>query len=1068
MSSPQYVELHARSAFSFLRGASMPEKLAETAGSLGMGAIGLCDRDGVQGAPRLYTECREHGVRAIVGTELTMEDGTVVPLLVETRAGYRNLCRLITTCKQRRGELAERGKADRPPGSGEHFDPRARKQPCFAPWSELATHADGLVALTGDEDGPVRAALCSGDREDAERAIGKLLAIFGRDRLFVEVQRHHVRGENREVDALAALAKRHRLPLLATNGPLHATAESREIADVFTCLRNHTHLDAAGVLLARNGERHLKPAAAMARLFADMPEAVANTGALADRLGFTLRDLGYQFPRYAVPEGETMDTFLRKLVFFGAEQRYGGLSPKVRSQLERELGLITRLGFSGYFLVVWDIVNFCRERHILVQGRGSAANSIVCYALGLTAVDPIACNLLFERFLSEGRVGADGHPSWPDIDLDLPSGDRREEAIQELFRRYGPRGAAMTANVITYRGRSAVREIGKALNFPTDLLDRFSSLYAGGDYPHTLGLQEQLAQAGIAANHPRAPAMVRLYGLLHGLPRHLGQHSGGMVVCQGGLDEVVPLEPATMPGRSIVQWDKDDCEELGIVKVDLLGLGMMAVLQDSMEMCRARGRPVDLAHIPKDDPAVFDMMEKADTIGVFQIESRAQMATLPRMKPRNFYDVAVQVAIIRPGPIVGKAVHPYLNRRAGREPVTYMDERLKPIVERTLGIVLFQEQILKIAMVMGGFTASQAEELRRAMGFSRKLERMLKVKAQLREALERNKVAPPAVESIIQALGSFALYGFPESHALSFALIAYASTWLKVHRPAEFFAGLLNNQPMGFYSRATLVQDAKRHGIRVKPVCVLVSEAKCTVENDTKVRLGFNQVKSLETTSVETLLRARAERAFDSAADFMRRAPMSASERRALALVGALNALPGTSHRREALWRVEEPVEQGDLFSYAGTTLVDAELSPLETMTHLERMQADYAGLDLTTGIHPVAALRASLKDVWRAADLKEARNGTRVTIAGAVICRQRPGTAKGFVFVSLEDETGIANAVVRPDLFEDTRMTVTQEPLLRITGPVQNIDNVIHVKAERIEALQADSVPRGVSHDFH
>ncbi|MGZ4967785.1 MAG: DNA polymerase III subunit alpha, partial [Chthoniobacterales bacterium] len=540
------------------------------------------------------------------------------------------------------------------------------------------------------------------------------------------MQRHFIRGEEKINRRLIDLAEQFRLPVLATNGVQYATPREREVLDVFTCIREHTHLDAAGKLLTQNSERQLKSDAEMRALFRDLPEAITNTERLADRLEFSLENIGYAFPDFPVPDGHSMDSFLRTITWFGAQQRYEAISTKVRLQLEEELSLITRLGFAGYFLIVWDIVNFCREHNIMVQGRGSAANSAVCFCLGITPVDPVSNNLVFERFLSESRKG------WPDIDLDLPSGDRRESVIQEIYRRYGKHGAAMTANVITYRGRSAAREIGKALNFSLSVLDRFSHLFANGDFPHTMDLEAQIQQAGLPKAHPRMPAFVRLYEAIYGLPRHLGQHSGGMIICQNRLSSFVPLENASMPGRVVAQWDKDDCEDLGIVKVDLLGLGMMSVMQDAFELCRERGRPLDLAHIPKDDAATYAMMQKADTIGVFQIESRAQMATLPRMKPECFYDVVIEVAIIRPGPIQGDMVHPYLNRRAGREAITYFDERLKPILERTLGVPLFQEQMLKIAMIMANFSGDEAEELRRALSFHRSQERMNKVSVKLR------------------------------------------------------------------------------------------------------------------------------------------------------------------------------------------------------------------------------------------------------------------------------------------------------------------------------------------------
>src|SRR5213083_2549441 len=606
-----------------------------------------------------------------------------------------------------------------------------------------------------------------------------------------------------------------------------------------------------------------------------------------------------------------MDSFLRTIVWFGAQQRYAAISTKVKRKLEEELALISKLGFPGYFLIVWDIVNFCREHNIMVQGRGSAANSAVCYCLGITPVDPVENHLVFERFLNESRKG------WPDIDLDLPSGERREAVIQEIYQRYGKHGAAMTANVISYRGRSAAREIGKALNFSPSIIDRFSHLFANGDFPHTMELESQIEQAGLPKAHPRMPAFIRLYHAIYGLPRHLGQHSGGMIICQNKLSSFVPLENASMPGRVVAQWDKDDCEDLGIVKVDLLGLGMMSVMQDAFELCRERGRPLDLAHIPTDDAPTYKMMQEADTIGVFQIESRAQMATLPRMKPACFYDVVIEVAIIRPGPIQGDMVHPYLNRRAGREPVTYFDPRLEPVLGRTLGVPLFQEQMLKIAMIMADFSGNEAEELRRALSFHRSEERMEKVSVKLRAAMERKNIAPDKIDKIIHSISSFALYGFPESHAISFAILAYGSAYLKVHRSPEFYASLLNNQPMGFYTPATIVKDAQRHGVKVKPVCVGKSDFRCTVVDDNTVRLGFCVVSGLSEEHAEELVRQRKKQQFDSLEAFKRRVPLSKDELRSLAELGALNCF--AEHRRAAMWDVEETLHD-DLLDRLGST----------------------------------------------------------------------------------------------------------------------------------------------------
>jgi len=1062
-----YVELHAASAFSFLRGASLPEQLVEEAARLGLPALAVLDRDGVPSAPRLYAAARDAGLRPLVGAEITLEDGSVVPLLVASRQGYQNLCQLISTAKleQRPAGLPP---ADQPPG----VDVRARKRPCFATWAELANHAEGLIALTGDEQGPVRRHWERQGAPGAETALRQLAAVFGPDRLFVELQRHRVRGEEATVGMLTALAAAHGLPLLATGGALHATRTGRDITDVFTCLRHHTTLDAAGRLLTPNAMRHLRSGRMMRQLFAELPEAVENTHILAGRMEFTLANLDYQFPEFPVGPGETMAGVLRAQTFAGARRRFPAMTEAVTRQLERELALIIKLEFAGYFLIVWDICEWCRQHGVLIQGRGSAANSAVCYALGITAVDPVRGNLLFERFLSEGRSGPHGHRSWPDIDLDLPSGERRESVIQEIYTRYGRRGAAMVANVITYRGRSAAREVGKVLDVPDDVLDRFSALYASGDFPHTLELTRQLEVAGLAGGHPRLPAMVSLCQRLASLPRHLGQHSGGMVLCPGRLDHVVPVEPATMPERTIVQWDKDDCEDLGLVKIDFLGLGMMAVLQDCQRLCGERGHPFDLHTVPAEDGATFALMQQADTIGVFQVESRAQMATLPRLKPATFYDVAIAVAIVRPGPITGGLTSPLIRRRAGLEPVVCIDpqvhDQVERILGRTYGVILFQEQMLGLAMELGGFSGAEAEELRRALGFHRSNERLLRITAKLRHAMQARGHSESVIQKVTAASISFALYGFPESHALSFALLAYASTWLKVHRAAEFYASLLNNQPMGFYSPATLVQDGRRRPrpLKFRPICVQHSDWDCTVEADDVVRLGLRYLKGLHEVHARAIVAQRQKCPFASLADFLQRTPGTTPERRGLAAVGALNALAG--HRRAALWQVEAAWSSAEsLFQHAGGLLDDADAGALAPMTLGERVQADYQGSSVTAGDHPMSLVRDQIPEVWRAGDLPLAREGENVVIGGSVICRQRPGTAKGIVFISLEDETGVANAVVASELFERCRMVINQEPTLRITGRLQNREGVIHIRAEKIEPLLAGAVPAQASHDF-
>src|SRR5205809_209960 len=948
-----YVELHACSAFSFLRGGSFPEQLAEVAAELEMPAMALLDRNGVYGAQRFSVAAREHNVRPIIGCELLMEDGAVLPVLIKNRTGYKHLCELLTKAHLR----SEKGK-------------------CAVRWDELSEFAKGLIVLFNASFTNCRAPVSDanssrrftewsrGDASDMDGQIEKpsererarqtpyksadrarfLIDTFGCENVFVEIQRHFIRGEERVNRELIDLARGYRLSLLATNGVKYAKPYGREVLDVFTCIREHTHLDAAGKLLTQNAERYLKSDRQIRAIFADLPEAIENTARLAERLMFSLENLGYEFPEYPVPAGHTMDSFLRTIVWFGAQQRYAAINTRVKHQLEEELALITKLGFPGYFLIVWDIVNFCREYNIMIQGRGSAANSAVCYCLGITPVDPVENHLVFERFLNESRKG------WPDIDLDLPSGDRREAVIQEIYRRYGKHGAAMTANVISYRGRSAAREIGKALNFSPSIIDRFSHLFANGDFPHTMELESQIEQAGLPKAHAR------------------------------------------MPGRVVAQWDKDDCEDLGIVKVDLLGLGMMSVMQDAFELCRERGRPLDLAHIPKDDPATFEIMQRADTIGVFQIESRAQMATLPRMKPECFYDVVIEVAIIRPGPIQGDMVHPYLARRAGKEPVTYFDDRLEAVLKRTLGVPLFQEQMLKIAMVMADFSGDEAEELRRALSFHRSEERMNKVCAKLRAAMERKNVASDKIEKIIQSISSFALYGFPESHAISFAILAYGSAYLKVHRAPEFYASLLNKQPMGFYTPATIVKDAHRHGLKIKPVCVAQSGWLCTVIDDETVRLGFCVVNGLREEHGEELVRQRQDRQFESLEDFKRRVPLTKDEVRTLAELGALNCF--AEHRRAAMWEVEETLHDDLLAKNVVEALVPsayrldsafdtnaATTLPLSPMTLSERVRADYETMNLTTGPHPMNLLRESLQNIWRAIDLVHARHGSTIQI---------------------------------------------------------------------------------------
>src|SRR5262245_10751633 len=825
----RYVELRCQSAFSFLRGASLPEDLVEEAARLGYSALGLGDRDGLYGAPRFFRAAKDAGIRPLVGAEVVLESGEGLYLLVENRTGYKNLCRLLTRAKL--GQDAAGGRKDRP---------WVGKRAAGVSLDDLVPHVEGLFCLAVGTSGPFGVLAMRRDAQTARQVLGRLQRLFG-ERLAIDLQRHLDPREERLNRFLVDLAHTKGVRLAVTNDVRHARRRNRPLLDVLTCIREKLTLDDAGQRLLPNAERHLKAPAEIVELFRDVPEAMHSTLDIAERCRFTLADLGYRFPDFPLPPGFTADQYLRHLTLEGARRRYGNeRSNRLDSQLDHELAIIAKLGLAGYFLIVWEIVEFCRREGILVQGRGSAANSAVCYALGITAVDAVGMDLLFERFLSEERG------EWPDIDLDLPSGERRERVIQHVYERYGARGAAMTANVITYRARSAVREISKALGFPPAEVDRLSRCLRAHGYRDDFDrLCEQLKNAGLDPDSPRVRHLVRLADEIESLPRHLGQHSGGMVIAAGRLDEVVPLEPASMPGRVVIQWDKEDCADLGIIKVDLLGLGMMAVLEEAIQLVRRHENvELDLAQLPQDDPEVYGAMQKADTIGVFQIESRAQMATLPRMKPRCFYDLVVEVAIIRLGPIVGQMVHPYLNRRAGREPVRYPHPLLEPILRRTLGVPLFQEQLLRIAMVAANFTPGEAEELRRAMGFKRSVERMHAIEQRLRDGMAKNGLTGRTAEEIVHAITSFALYGFPESHAASFALLAYASAYLKVRHPAGFLCAMLNGYPLGFYHPATLVKDAQRHGVEVLAIDVTRSNWTCSLEEHA-VRLGLRYVRGL-------------------------------------------------------------------------------------------------------------------------------------------------------------------------------------------------------------------------------
>jgi error-prone DNA polymerase len=1067
-----YVELHARSAFSFLEGASLPELLMARCAQLNLPAMALLDRNGLYGAPRFHIAAQRAGTRAHIGAEVAVRDvgervrppqwlPHQVPaepvrfaLLAETQSGYQNLCRLITRYKLREAHKAEGA----------------------ALLADVAEFSEGLVCLTGGDEGPLAAALTRGGYDEALREVERLVHIFGPRNVYVELQRHFDREQECRNQAAVSIASALQLPLLATNGINYATAYEREVLDVLTTIRHHCTLETAGRLLSTNAERYLRSAREMRQLFRDLPEAIDNTLELSARLTYEMSNLGYRFPDYPVPEGDSMQSFLEKRTEEGIRNRYlpkhdDQLFARAQKQSQRELSLIAKLGLAGYFLIVWDIVQFCGREDILVQGRGSAANSVVCYALGITAVDPVGMDLLFERFLSEERG------EWPDIDLDLPSGTQRERAIQYVYQRYGELGAAMTANVITYRGRSAAREAGKALGFDAETLNRLTKLVSAWEWKdknETLG--QNFHEAGFDIQHRRVAKYVELCQRMQDLPRHLGQHSGGMVICGGKLNAVVPIEPASMLGRTVIQWDKEDCADMKLIKVDLLGLGMMAVLKECLDVIPANyHEPLDLAQLPANDPPTYRALQQADTVGMFQVESRAQMAALPRNYPTCFYDLVVQVAIIRPGPIVGNMMNPYMKRRRGTEKVSFYHPLLEPVLKRTLGIPLFQEQLIRMAMIVANFTGGEAEELRRAVGMRRSMARMKDLDSKLRRGMTANGIAPKVQDQIIQSISSFALYGFPESHAASFALIAYASAYIKCNYLTAFTAALLNNQPMGFYSPATIVKDAQRHGLRVKPVDVQHSDWPCTLEPEPgnahrfALRLGLCYARGLRRDAAIPLIAARELHTFTSIQDLALRVPeLRKSDLALLAKIGALNSLGEVAHRRDALWQVEyagRPV--GPLLEDLSEQ--ESESSPLRQMTMEERLVADFSGTGVTVGRHPMAFHRTRLQQmgILSACELAALPHGRTARIAGCVIARQRPGTAKGFVFLSIEDETGIANAIITPAVYEQFKQTVVYEKFLLIEGELQNQEKVISVKAHTIRALEISKASVR-SHDFH
>ena len=906
----EYIELHSRSAFSFLEGSSLPEALIERAAELEMPAMALLDRNGVYGAPRFHMEGQRRGVRAHIGAEVAVSDlgerlrparylphqhpiqPVRLPLLAESQIGYQNLCRLITRYKLRESTKAEGA----------------------ALTADIEEYSDGLVCLTGRSEGPLAAALVQGGYEVAKKTVERLVHLFGERSVYVEIQRHFDREEEHRNRAAIRIARSLNLPLLATGGVSYATEYEREILDVFTCIRHKTTLDKAGRLLTTNTERYLRSAGEMRQLFYDYPEAISNTRELSSRLRFEMANLGYEFPAYPVSDGETMDSFLRKRVEEGIRRRYlpkndSALFAKATKQAEYELRVIEQLGLAGYFLIVWDVVRYCKDNGILVQGRGSAANSVVCYVLEITIVDSVGLDLLFERFLSLERG------EWPDIDIDLPSEADRERAIQYVYRRYGELGCAMMANVTTYRHRSASRETGKVLGFTEAETARISALETPWEWKGPKDtLESSFKTAGFDLRNPRVVGYLEICERIQKLPRNLSQHSGGMVICQGQLDAVVPIERASMEGRTVIQWDKDDASDMKIIKVDLLGLGMMAVLADCLDLVpKYYGATLDYAQIPQDS-AVYESIQKADTVGLFQIESRAQMSALPRTRPACFEDLSQQVAIIRPGPVTGQLVNPYIERKLGRQPVTYMHPSFEPFLRRTLGVPLYQEQVMKIGMAAANLTGGEAEELRKAMGGKRSDAILARMRSRLVEGMTANGIALDTQAEILRILATVREFMFPESHAQSFASLAYSSAYTRLYYRAAYTCAMLNNQPMGFYRPSTLIHDAKLHGLKVRPIDVQQSGWDCTLErlgeadrnkysDPFAMRIGLRYVRGLRQEIGDAIAETRAsDGPFASEYDLKRRVPtIRKTELTQLANAGALNWTGEKHDRRTAL-----------------------------------------------------------------------------------------------------------------------------------------------------------------------
>jgi error-prone DNA polymerase len=1031
----RYAELHCKTNFSFLQGASHPDELVARAAELGYAALAITDRHSLAGVVQAHAAARQVGLKLLIGAEILPLDASPVVLLATNRAAYGRLARLLTLGRR-----------------------RAPKGECHLTLADLAEHAAGLIALC-QLPGDTNNRLLS-----LEESLARYREAFG-DRCYALAELHRGADDARQLDLMIRQAREARLPLVAGNDVHYHHRARRALQDVLTSIAAGCTVAEAGQRLFANAERHLKSPEEISALFVRVPEALERSVAIAAQCEFSLAELRYEYPEELAPAGVHPLAYLRQLTWQGAGQRYpAGVPPKVRELVEHELALIEELRYEAYFLTVWDLVRFARGRGILCQGRGSAANSAVCYCLGVTAVDPDRVDVLFERFISRERNEA------PDVDLDFEH-ERREEVLQYLYDKYGRDRAGMTAEVITYRPRSAVRDVGKALGLSLDRVDALSKTLDG--YHHEADWESRCREAGLDVDVRVVRQLISLVGELIGFPRHLSQHVGGMVITRGLLSELVPIENAAMTDRTVIQWDKEDLDELGILKVDCLALGMLTAIRKGFDLVQLHyGRELALASIPADDEAVYDMVCEADTVGVFQIESRAQMSMLPRLRPRSFYDLVIEVSLVRPGPIQGDMVHPYLRRRDGLEPIEYPNEAVRQVLEKTLGVPIFQEQAMRLAVVAAGFTPGEADQLRRAMGAWRRPGIIEMFQRKLIDGMQANGLTAEYAQRVFQQICGFGEYGFPESHAASFALLVYVSAWLKRHYPDAFCAALLNSQPMGFYAPAQLVRDAREHGVEVRPADVNSSDWDCTLEHAEgtslrAVRLGLRTLTGLPMAMMEKILAARERGPFRSLAEFARRTGLSQALLVRLAKADAFGSLE--LNRRHGLWLAlaEQPEKNRPLLAGLDDAEGEEVSMALPELTKYEEVLADYRAQGLSLRDHPLSFFRASLNPlgIARAEQLSELPVGKRARVAGLVLMRQRPSTARGITFITLEDETGIANLIVRPPVWQRYRRVAAGAGAMIAEGILERQGRVIHILTEKLEDLAIHV--RSQSRDF-